>query len=407
MPMPLNPPLLKGDLIENLFRDNSNEKPFDMEDKDKTKEQLIKELVKLRKEMAKLTKSVAEHRQLDEELKSSENRYRYIFDAETDAIMVFDAETRQFVDVNKEALRLYGYTRKEFLDLHHSDITAEPEESENSIQKALSGNLTKIPLRYHKKKDGTVFPVEISAGSFLWKNRRMLCGVVRDITRRKQAEEEARQDCHIQSTICSILRISLESITLAEQFERILDLILSIPWLSIQSKGCIYLVEDEPEMLVLKVHRNFTEQQVLACSKVPFGKCLCGLAASTHKSIFADRVNSHQIICYKEMSPHGHYCVPILSGEKILGVICLYVNEGHEHKAKEEEFLLAVANTLSGIIKRKRVEESLQKRELELEEKSNHLEESNVALKVLLNQREEDKKELEENILFTMKIHWQ
>ena len=57
-----------------------------MEDKDKTKEQLIKELVKLRKEMAKLTKSVAEHRQLDEELKSSENRYRYIFDAETDAI---------------------------------------------------------------------------------------------------------------------------------------------------------------------------------------------------------------------------------------------------------------------------------------------------------------------------------
>ena len=53
------------------------------------------------------------------------------------------------------------------------------------------------------------------------------------------------------------------------------------------------------------------------------------------------------------------------------------------------------------------MEESLQKRELELEEKSNHLEESNVALKVLLNQREEDKKELEENILFTMKIHWQ
>ena len=219
----------------------------------------LKSIVNLRKEMAKLTMLPSEHRQMDEELRNSENRYRYIFDAESDAIMVFDAETRQFVDVNKEALRLYGYTRKEFLDLHHSDIAAEPEESEASIQKTLLGRLTRIPLRYHKKKDGTVFPVEISAGSFLWKNRRMLCGVVRDITERKQAEEEARRDCHIQSTISSILRVSLESITLAEQFERILDLILSIPWLSIQSKGCIYLVEDEPEMLALKVHRNFTE----------------------------------------------------------------------------------------------------------------------------------------------------
>ena len=73
----------------------------------------------------------------------------YIFDAESDAILVFDAEIRQFVDVNKKALRLYGYTRKEFLDLHHSDITAEPEKSEASIQKALLGRLTRIFLRYH------------------------------------------------------------------------------------------------------------------------------------------------------------------------------------------------------------------------------------------------------------------
>ena len=155
------------------------------------------------------------------------------------------------------------------------------------------------------------------------------------------------------------------------------------------------------------IFQTRSEQQILACSKVPFGKCLCGIAASSRKAIFADRVDSRHVISYKEISPQGYYCVPILSDEKILEVICLYVNEGHKHKPKEEEFLLAVANTLAGIIKRKRMEESLQKRELELEEKSNHLEESNVALKVLLNQREEDKKELEENILFTMKIHWQ
>ena len=56
-----------------------------------------------------------------------------------DAIMVFDAETRRFVDVNGAALRLYGHSRVEFLKLSHRYITAEEEDYENSIQETLNG----------------------------------------------------------------------------------------------------------------------------------------------------------------------------------------------------------------------------------------------------------------------------
>jgi PAS domain S-box-containing protein len=119
--------------------------------------------------------------------------HRRLFETISDAVFVFDGETRRFVDVNDAALRLYGYTREEFLGLTHLAITAEPEDSETAIQLTLAGAAPRIPLRYHKKKDGTIFPVEISASTFTLRGRPMACGIIRDIAARKQAEEALRR----------------------------------------------------------------------------------------------------------------------------------------------------------------------------------------------------------------------
>ncbi len=74
---------------------------------------------------------------------------------------------------------------------------------------------------------------------------------------------------------------------------------------------------------------------------------------------FADRIDDRHDIRYVGMIPHGHYCVPILFSDQILGVINLYVKEGHVRSSKEEEFLMAVSQTLAGIIIRQRTEKSL------------------------------------------------
>ena len=123
----------------------------------------------------------------------SEEKYRQLFNTVTDAIILFDAETRHFIDVNDAALSLYGYNREELLKLIHRDITAEPEKSDESITQTLEGEFVRIPVRYHKKKDGTVFPVEISASILTLKNRNVVCGVIRDITERRQTEKALRE----------------------------------------------------------------------------------------------------------------------------------------------------------------------------------------------------------------------
>jgi PAS domain S-box-containing protein len=128
-----------------------------------------------------------------EALDKSERRYERLVSTITDAIMVIDVETRCLVGVNRACESLYGYTQEEFLQLHLRDISAEPAESETSVEETLAGRLDRVPLRYHRKRDGTVFPVEISTSTYVQDGRRVLCGVIRDITERLRAEAALRE----------------------------------------------------------------------------------------------------------------------------------------------------------------------------------------------------------------------
>ena len=187
----------------------------------------------------------------------------------------------------------------------------------------------------------------------------VFCHMVHDITEHKQAEEELQRNYQVQTVLNALLHISLIDISLEEQLQLILEHIISIPWLALGKKGGILLVEDEPEVLVMKVQHGLATPLLDMCRRVPFGRCLCGRAALSGKVEFADRVDDRHDNRYEGISPHGHYCVPVLSAGKVMGVISLYLREGHRRDEREERFLRAVADVLAGIIERKQTEGEL------------------------------------------------
>ncbi|HMK49528.1 MAG TPA: ATP-binding protein, partial [Thermodesulfovibrionales bacterium] len=135
-----------------------------------------------------------------------------------------------------------------------------------------------------------------------------------------------------------------------------LSMLLSVPWLSFEPVGSIHLVEGTPAKLSLKAQCNLPEQLRKSCASISFGQCLCGKAAQTQEILFSDCVDERHDISYDGMEPHGHYIVPIVVGNRTLGVIDIYLKEGHIRNRREEDFLITIADTLAGIITRRQAE---------------------------------------------------
>ncbi|MBF0520270.1 MAG: EAL domain-containing protein [Nitrospirae bacterium] len=187
-----------------------------------------------------------------------------------------------------------------------------------------------------------------------------VASTIAGIILRKESEEKTTQNYMIQNVINTIMQLSIQTLSLEEYLDRILELTSTVPWLSTKTTGCIFLVDDNPDELVMTSQRGISWHMLKKCSRVTIGTCLCGKAALTGNVVFSSSIDDRHEVRYDGMGEHGHYCVPIKSKDKVVGLINLYVDYGHKRTSLEENFLVSVANTLSGIIQRKRMEEKLE-----------------------------------------------
>ncbi len=130
-------------------------------------------------------------RLLEEKKLEDELKYNQLFELATDPFFLVSAETAQILDVNEMALDKYGYNKNEFLSMKITEISNEPEEtlkvvfdSADTFNKSM-----KIFFRNHRKKDGTVFPVEVTIRSFILNGHKVHFSACHDITERKLMEE--------------------------------------------------------------------------------------------------------------------------------------------------------------------------------------------------------------------------
>jgi len=132
--------------------------------------------------------------QLELERKNISTQYESLCKYANDIILIFDKEGR-IIEANNRALSAYGYEKKEMLNLNinalstskHTIIDLSEIFRSNSYE---NGHVFEIT---HVRKDGSVFPVEVSMNLIQLEDKNYCQSIIRDITERKNAEEKVKR----------------------------------------------------------------------------------------------------------------------------------------------------------------------------------------------------------------------
>ena len=124
------------------------------------------------------------------DLRDSEIRYRRLFEAAQDGILILDAKTGMIEDVNPYLIRMLGYSREEFVKKKLWEVGAfrdieSSKDAFEALQVAEYIRYEDLPL---KTKDGKLIDVEFVSNVYLVGNEKVIQCNIRNITERKQAE---------------------------------------------------------------------------------------------------------------------------------------------------------------------------------------------------------------------------
>lgn len=138
-------------------------------------------------------RDITEAKKLEETEQFSQQRYKLLFENSPFPRWIFDEKTLDIVEVNAAAIRHYGYSREEFLQMSILDLRPREEQIKAiGVLKYLEGKPDKRfqGQSKHRKKNGAIIDVEISSDGLFYNDRMHIVVVANDITEKIQTQKE-------------------------------------------------------------------------------------------------------------------------------------------------------------------------------------------------------------------------
>jgi diguanylate cyclase (GGDEF)-like protein/PAS domain S-box-containing protein len=147
-----------------------------------------------REVLCTVVRDVTERKATEEALKESEERYRTVVEQSAESIWLFDPDTKQVLESNTAFQEMLGYTAEELRRMTNYDFVAHSRDDiDSAVQRVVQERRGFFGERKYRRKDGTVLDVEVSGTVIPYRGREVVCGVARDLTERKRAEEALKE----------------------------------------------------------------------------------------------------------------------------------------------------------------------------------------------------------------------
>ena len=308
-------------------------------------------------------KDITDCRSAQDSLRESEEKYRAIFNAANDAVLITD-ETGRILEVNSKTEELAGKSVKELVGHFHS-ILHPPDEAVRYGRILASAIEEKKPVSgdiFVMKTDGSMVPIEFSASRAEFGGKPIIVIIIRDISHRRKAEERIQQQLDMLSALYSGAQKLSESLDLASLANSVVSSSVAsfhanFAWISIAEPGgklrLLALYPDIPE---------FKRLVTLRWDDSPAGRAQTGRAIKTGLPVITEDLKKEESFAPWLESALSEglrtgASFPLMSREKTLGALTLYSGQPGFFTRERVRFFQAYAHQAAAALENARLYE--------------------------------------------------
>ncbi len=288
--------------------------------------------------------------------RDAEQKFRNIFEAALDGILLADMQTGRFLTGNPAICRMLGYSAEEIARLGVSDIHSERDlpHAMEQFEKQTRGEIelaADIPVR---RKDGSVFYADIKSAPVRLGGKACLMGIFRDITARKQAEDALRRSNRALKTLSAANAALVHAQSESELLRQICRAVVETGGYAYAWIG--YAMNDPEKRIRPMAQEGFEPGFLESQSWSTQGQDPCSTAVREGVAVIArgadnDPVPAERRDVIARLGIDSIASFPLLSGNEAFGMLSIYSRERDAFDRDELMLLAEMAEDLNfGIV---------------------------------------------------------
>jgi len=338
-----------------------------MKDKDKKKDQLTNESVRIDQQNKKLKASSIRLKRKKEQLQKSEKKYKDLVEILPVGIAISTPGTQgRVIDANPALWKMFGYnSREEFLKVPASSHYYDSKERKRFSELRKQGLIKDYEIRFKCKDDTIIWGSVTSIPRITQAKKIEFVNVLEDITERKQMIEDLKKLYSMQTVLRSINQVMLKTETELEIYQQVPSLLKEMEFIKFVWIGLIEKGNFEVKPIVHSgVEKDYLSSIRITWDNSKYGKGPTGTAIKTGQPcVIGDIKNDPRYEPWRNETLKSKYsssiAIPLKQYIEVLGVLNIYSDKKEAFGHEEIKFLEEVCGDIAIGINNIRLKEKL------------------------------------------------